>query len=107
MVLGMDWLESLGDIEANFRHLVIKWKDGDHKLMLKGDPSLCKNQASWKTMIKALRDEGEGCLVEYYQLLGDEAETQSCAADMETVLEAFNDVFQEPVGLPPKRERIM
>lgn len=105
VVLGMDWLASLGDIEANFGHLVIKWKEEGNKLILKGDPSLCKNQASWKTMVKALQDEGEGYFIEYYQLLGTEAKTQTCAADVEAVLEAFKDVFQEPVGLPPRREQ--
>lgn len=28
LVLGMDWLASLGDIKANFQNLVIKWKGG-------------------------------------------------------------------------------
>ena len=60
MVLGMDWLASLGDVEANFKNLTLKWEEGGHKRMLLGEPSLSKNQASWKSMVKALGDEGKG-----------------------------------------------
>ncbi|MCH79982.1 hypothetical protein A2U01_0000744 [Trifolium medium] len=58
MVLGMDWLASLGD------------------------PELCNQQASWKTMLKALQNEGQGFYVHSLEGQNDES----------------ND------GLPPYRE---
>lgn len=60
MVLGMDWLASLGNIEANFGELCLKWKQGGQKYSIQGDPALCTRQASWKAMLKALTDEGMG-----------------------------------------------
>lgn len=65
MVLGMDWLASLGNIEANFRNLVLKW--GEQGEELRGDPALCKEKASWKAIFKALQDEGEGYYVAYQE----------------------------------------
>lgn len=41
MVLGMDWLASLGNIEANFGELCLKWKQGGQKYSIQGDPALC------------------------------------------------------------------
>lgn len=99
-------MAGLGDIEANFRNLVIKWKQGYDKIVLRGDLSLYKGSASWKTMIKALQDDGLGFYVEYYRITkeGEESLTIPLAA-VENILEAYQDVFKEPKGLPPKREQ--
>lgn len=62
VVLGLDWLASLGNIEANFRNLCLKWSLGGQKYMIEDDPTLCTGQASWKAVMKALNDEGIGFL---------------------------------------------
>ncbi|WVZ06906.1 hypothetical protein V8G54_020252 [Vigna mungo] len=110
VVLELDWLASLGDIKANFKNFTLLWEERECKQILKGDPSLCRQQASWKTMIKTLHSTNEGYYLAY-QYVGN-AETQqqnqlvstpvSCALE-ETLVE-FGDVFQEPRGLPPKRD---
>lgn len=46
MVLGMDWLIKLGNIEANFDELCLKWKLGGQKYRIQGDPALCTRQVS-------------------------------------------------------------
>lgn len=38
MVLGMHWLASLGDVEANFRNLSLKWKKNGEKFLISGEP---------------------------------------------------------------------
>lgn len=40
LVLGLDWLASLRNIEANFRNLCFKWSDGGQKHVIESDPSL-------------------------------------------------------------------
>ena len=40
MVLGMDWLASLGNIEANFGKLCLQWETNGTKYCIKGDPAL-------------------------------------------------------------------
>lgn len=75
LVLGMDWLASLGNIEANFKNLTIQWEVEGKKLKLQGDPSLSRTQASWKAMMKALHNEGEG----FYPLYEDRGENSEQA----------------------------
>lgn len=64
MVLGMDWLASLGNTEANFRKLSLKWKQNDHCFSIIGDPALSVVQVSWKAVMKAMQGEGVGGNVE-------------------------------------------
>ncbi|KAJ1437331.1 Aspartic peptidase domain superfamily [Sesbania bispinosa] len=65
LVLGLDWLASLGDIEANFQQLVLKIHVGGTLKVLKGEPALSRPAASFKSLTKAFQDEGQGLLVEY------------------------------------------
>lgn len=65
MVLGMDWLASLGNIEANFRNLSLKWVKEGSGHIIRGDPELSTAQASWKAVLKALQGERMGFYAEY------------------------------------------
>lgn len=100
----MDWLASLGNIRANFKQLIIKWKEGTQRCMIRGDPSLCKDQTSWKAMLKALQDDGQGYLLQYQQIIMPNAVAVPIVGPIEQILEGYSDVFQEPDGLPPIRE---
>ncbi|GAU47870.1 hypothetical protein TSUD_404410 [Trifolium subterraneum] len=81
MVLGMDWLESLGNIEANFGNLSLKWEAEGKKYSIQGDPTMSTRQSSWKSLVKSLADEG-----------------------WKEILEEFEEVFNMPAGMPPTRE---
>lgn len=75
----------------------IKW--------LKGEPSLARSAASFKSIIKAINDEGQGFLLEY-QNLQVESEANTNLSDwLESVLGEYKEVFQEPTGLPPPRRQ--
>lgn len=93
MVLGMDWLASLGNIEANFKQLVIKWNEGGQKVSIRGDPSLCKDQASWKAMIKAIQDEGEAFMLQFHQMLDTIQASSEVAPEISAILDSYDDVF--------------
>ena len=43
VVLGMDWLSSLGNILPNFQKLTIRWKENGVVKMIQGDPTLCRS----------------------------------------------------------------
>ncbi|KAI5387964.1 hypothetical protein KIW84_073887 [Lathyrus oleraceus] len=102
MVLGMDWLASLGNIEANFGELCLKWKQGRQKYNIQGDPALCTRQASWKAMLKALTDEGMGFYL--HSMEAKQAGNNTKTPEWERILELFEEVFNLPSGLPPPRE---
>ena len=57
VILGMDWLSSLGKIEADFQELNLKWGHDEKRLELRGDPLLCGAQACWKSTLKLLKKD--------------------------------------------------
>ena len=63
VILGVDWLASLGDIKANFQKMTISWKVKERPQGITGDPSLCRAKSSWKATLKALRDDGDGYFI--------------------------------------------
>ena len=68
IVLGMEWLSSLGEIRANFKELMIKIPLGSSYHVLKGEPELARALASFKSIMKAIKNEGQGFFLEYETL---------------------------------------
>lgn len=56
VVLGLEWLETLGDIQANFRTLTFKFEVEGQTQVVRGDPSLSKSVPSLKTLIRPCRE---------------------------------------------------
>ena len=65
IVLGMEWLSSLGEIWANFKELMIKTPLGNNYHVLKGEPELARASASFKSIMKSIKNEGQGFFLEY------------------------------------------
>lgn len=55
-------------------------------------------------MLKAIQDVGEGYILQYHQLRADSDDKEGDVEGLGAILEAYEDVFQETSGLPPKRE---
>lgn len=55
--------------------------------------------------MKALKDEGEGLYIEYKMMTSMTREEPSILAEIEGVLQGFQDLFEEPRGLPPSRRQ--
>ena len=104
MVLGMEWLASLGEIRANFRELTLKIPATEGSFTLKGEPARARSAASLRSIVKILRNEGEGFLL-YFQDIQDVKEANLMPTWMEGILEEYNEVFQNPGGLPPSRRQ--
>lgn len=105
LVLGMEWLASLGEIRANFKELTLKVPTIEGTKMLKGEPSLPRAVASFKSVVKALHDKGQGFLIDYQPLIGETESTMTETEWIAGVLDEFSEVFQEPTGLPPSRRQ--
>ncbi|KAI5410675.1 hypothetical protein KIW84_055987 [Lathyrus oleraceus] len=104
MVLGMDWLASLGNIEANFGNLCLKWEVQGNKHIIQGDSSMCNSQVNWRTMLKAICKEGMGFYVQEVEGELKDKINHGITSDWEEVVTRFEDVFDMPMGLPPHRE---
>ncbi|XP_058725716.1 uncharacterized protein LOC131597011 [Vicia villosa] len=101
LVLGMDWLASLGKIEDNFGELSLKWEKEGLAYEIEGDPALCVRQSNWKAMLRNLRDEGVGFYVDSRE---PEALKETVGQEeWKELLKPFEVVFHLPAGLPPMR----
>nr|KYP76696.1 Transposon Ty3-I Gag-Pol polyprotein [Cajanus cajan] len=81
MVLGIEWLITLGDITWNFEKLTMEFMVNGRRLVLRGTT-------------------GEGVLL---HSLSTHADSIAVPNNIEKLLLDFEDVFQEPTTLPPKR----
>lgn len=117
MVLGIQWLCTLGDITWNFSELKMVIPNGTKKVILRGlQPNSVKlisnkktNKLLKKTSEVALaymgtiseKEENEdGSFVSGASLLS--LEGQTCESG-EELLQSFQDLFEEPQQLPPTR----
>lgn len=57
MVLGMQWLGTLGSMEVDWKKLTMKFNMGDSVVTLQGDPGLKKGGISLKTMVKEMKQK--------------------------------------------------
>lgn len=103
MVLGMEWLSSLGEIRANFRELTLKVPIVGGYHVLKGEPGLARAVVSFKSIIKAINEEGRGFLLEYQNLQAESEANTNLPDWLNSILGEYHEVFQEPTELPPPR----
>lgn len=65
VMLGIQWLETLRDMQVNWKLQVMKFKVQGKIVTLRGDPSLGSSAISLKSLWKTLAQQGEEILVEY------------------------------------------
>ncbi|XP_060203103.1 uncharacterized protein LOC132631549 [Lycium barbarum] len=100
VLLGLEWLETLGDIQANFKTLTLKFEIEGQTRVVQGDPSWSKSVASLKTLFKALQKDGEGYYVDLNELTAREEQENF---DLQQLLDEFGTLFEELKRLPPSR----
>ena len=64
IILGMQWLGSLGVTVVDWKNLSLTFSCRDKQICIKEDPSLTKERVSLKSMIKSWGEQDEGYLIE-------------------------------------------
>ena len=111
LILGLQWLEKLGTMSANWNSQKIKFKLGNDMVTLTGDASLGRTGITLKAMMKTLRNEGKGFLVEFNYLgavTEKEQEIQKASevpSFLSPLVQHYQGVFDLPSGLPPVRHQ--
>ena len=110
IILGIQWLEKLGDMMTNWKQQWMKFKWGNKMVELKGDPSLGRSQISLKAMFRALQKEKLGLWVELNHMAEDtvgleEHKGVTAPPYLLPTISCYERVFHLPTGLPPKRGR--
>ncbi|CAH9140159.1 unnamed protein product [Cuscuta epithymum] len=107
IILGMAWLETLGDVTANFAKQILKFKVDDQLVQLVGDPSLSRLPMTFNSLERMTYIDT--CYLFWslddVSLSTYEGSDISLAqqTQLTTFLHTHCQVFGEPHGLPPSR----
>eukprot|EP00253_Pinus_taeda_P032580 PITA_32580 len=103
VVLGVQWLQSLGTIAFNFQELFIKFSMEGKEVALRGIAGKPGNIISSNGMTKLLKKEQKGVIAQLCSLDVSTSES-SISPDLQKVLDNHSKVFETPKGLPPVRD---
>ncbi|XP_074346704.1 uncharacterized protein LOC141685510 [Apium graveolens] len=115
VILGVQWLETLGVVMTDWKKQEMTYNIQGKPVTLVGDPSLIRSRISLKAMIKSLKKIGGGFVVECRQMealelqQAEKVRSQSSgevtkeSMFLTDILQRHAKVFEEPKGLPPKR----
>ena len=107
VVLGVDWSQSLGNIEEDFKEMSFSWGKGGDKKHLLGDLTLCRIQSSWKATFKALKESDEGYCITPSLLDAEQRQETLVSIATEEILQQFEDLFRTLTGLPRNGPKII
>lgn len=101
LVLGVQWLETLGPVVTNYKELTLQFEKQGSKVTFQGIPHLAESEISGGGLRRliARREVAYFCHLRC-EPPGYQGKIHS---GIETVLEQFAAIFGEPDGLPPNR----
>lgn len=102
MVLGIQWLSTLGPILWDFRNLSMQFHLQGKPVDLKGETQLKVEQVNSKQFGKTVQRTKQGFLAYMCSMDVEEVHNQ-VHSDIKVILQEFCDVFEEPKTLPPQR----
>ncbi|XP_043817377.1 uncharacterized protein LOC110625649 [Manihot esculenta] len=102
MVLGIQWLQQLGDVNCNWKNLTMKFHWNGHLQFLKGINSQLIQPYSTKKMEKELRHRGSIFAICFQ--MQQEVLPNRIHPDMQQLLHQYSDIYQHPTELPSDRE---
>nr|GMD47359.1 peroxidase 64 [Ipomoea batatas] len=106
LILGIAWLETLGDVKANWAKLTMEFTIGDIPVQLVGDPSLARLPISLSSLDKI--EDTAYCWLLWELSLSPiiQAASEISAVQKSQLTERLQQhqhIFGEPKGLPPFR----
>ena len=104
IMLGLEWLVSLGKVKADFGNLKLTIGGGDQQHMVIGDPALSTTATSFKKLIHELQQGDQGFLVDMVHN-HEVVDSTACTKEVEQVLASYGEVFQEFHELPPTQKQ--
>nr|GEU30592.1 hypothetical protein [Tanacetum cinerariifolium] len=104
VILGIKWLGTLGDMSVDWKKLTMSFGEGSNRVMIQGDPSLCRTMVSYKSLIRSLRHEQEGFMIEVKRLENVPAPNSTITTEIEALIDKYEDVFCPPCSLPPNQD---
>jgi hypothetical protein len=100
LVLGVQWLQTLGLVEMDYKQLTMSFKEGDTLHIFRGIRPTSLTALSDKELYRL---HGVGL---FFQILsvGSSAQFPSYPSEVSSLLEQYSFIFAAPTGLPPQWE---
>ncbi|WVZ14471.1 hypothetical protein V8G54_012037 [Vigna mungo] len=109
LILGVSWLATLGEVKTNWKTLTMRFNQDAREVRIQGHPTLTKRVITPEALLKETEIEVVSVVwnMGYTKLEervddGEKLQPEQ-QAELEEILEDFEDIFQEPKGLPPNR----
>ena len=103
VVLGTQWLRTLGPILWDFAELWMQFSPDGHKQTLKGLQPGSLSIISSHRLEKLLKKSSHGVIAQLHSLQMQPSAAPTTPLDLQQILDRYTGVFAEPVGLPPSR----
>ena len=103
VVLGAQWLRTLGPILWDFAELWMQFSPDGHKHTLKGLQPGSLSIISSHRMEKLLKKSSHGVIAQLHSIQMQPSAAPTTPLDLQQILDRYTGVFAEPVGLPPSR----
>ncbi|KAF7838717.1 Retrovirus-related Pol polyprotein from transposon 17.6 [Senna tora] len=91
VILGIEWLESLGEVNVNWRLLTMRYRNNEKEITLKGDASLARTEVAFKTVMKSIRKGGQGFLIELGRMEGQTEREEVVDEKVQQLLKEFSE----------------
>ncbi|XP_058776595.1 uncharacterized protein LOC131650912 [Vicia villosa] len=119
VVLGMEWLRTLGPLMADFSIPKISFTYQNHDITITGDPKILPTHSTYNQFCHLLHTDSIASLhLLLYQPLSPPQDSNSTSSNqnplstlpttiptqIRNILQSFPSVFQTPRGLPPPRQ---
>lgn len=103
IVLGVDWLRTLGDIIMNWNKHTMSFWHNKKWVTLQG---LNDNMETLNSIVGGTNRGGKGWMWSIEKKRGDENDLNiGQQKELEGLLSKYEDIFKEPRGLPPRRKK--
>ncbi|KAL4346959.1 hypothetical protein GQ457_17G027670 [Hibiscus cannabinus] len=102
MVLGVDWMRRYSPISMDFNNMTLSFQKDGEQIVLKGGPRQPTVKFISSEKLQKLTEKEAELIGEIY-LLNSEGEDFESRPELQHILNAYEDVFREPQGMPPER----
>ena len=100
-MLGIQWLEQLGSVVCDWKKMTMEFQWANKPRLLQGSRAQNLQQASLEAIAKDMRHTSSIFAI---CLQPPAVPHQTIPLDMQTLIEDFAAIFEEPQQLPPVRE---
>ncbi|XP_019240631.1 PREDICTED: uncharacterized protein LOC109220626 [Nicotiana attenuata] len=103
VVLGVSWLAKLGPVLTNYATREFEFNWNGCRVKWQGEPSIDIQPIQLHSLRRMAATDAIASFFHQEMLCGEVASVVAPTAELASLLDSFEDVFQKPVGLPPSR----